>query len=59
MKYIVHLKEKTSGKIEVEAENKLVAIQTTKRMIARNEIPDRIMDESEGIVVKYVEEGID
>ena len=52
----VHLREKLIGSIEVEAQDRPRAIAKAKSLIGRNELPDGVMDESQGITVASVEE---
>lgn len=56
MKFVVHLREKSKGQIEVEAENSQDAIGKVKRLIHMKRLPPGTMEESTGIVVTFTEE---
>jgi hypothetical protein len=56
MKYIVHLRQKRHGKIEVEAETSQEATGKVKRLIHMDRLPKGTMDEESRIVIAFTEE---
>lgn len=56
MKYIVHLREKRNGKLEVEAESSADAMNTAKRLIHTKRLPSTAMESESAIVVTFTEE---
>lgn len=56
MKYIVHLREKRNGKVEVEAESSMDAMSNVKRLIRMDGLPAGAMEKESVIVVKFASE---
>ena len=58
MKYIVHLREKRTGKVEIEAASQYDAIQAVKNLIRNQKLPISAIDRDGGIVVTFAEEKV-
>jgi len=54
MMYVVHLKDRKRGKVEVEASNEFEAMRLAKRMLAKKEVPTSAWEEST-VVVTFAE----
>lgn len=56
MRYAVHLREKRTGKVVVDAETSPDAVNKVKRMIHTNQLPVGAIDRESGIIVTFTEE---
>lgn len=56
MKYDVHLREKRTGKVRVEAETPQDATNKVKRLIHTGRLPEGAIDRESGIIVTFTEE---
>jgi|CXWL01.1.fsa_nt_gi hypothetical protein len=56
MKYIVHLREKRTGQLVVEAETSPDAVNKVKRMIHTKSLPAGAIDRESGIIVTFTED---
>ena len=56
MKYLLHLRQKRHGKIEVEAESSMEAMGKVKRLIHMDRLPKGTMDEESRVVIAFTEE---
>ena len=56
MRFTVHLREKRTGKIVVEAETPQDATNKVKRLIHTGRLPEGAIDRESGIIVTFLEE---
>ena len=58
MKFVVHLRKKRHGKIEVEAESSMDAMGKVKRLIHMGRLPVGAMDDESRVVIAFIEEKV-
>lgn len=56
MRFIVHIREKRTGKVAVVAADEHEAAARVKRMIHTNSLPPGSLDRESGIIVTFTEQ---
>lgn len=58
MRFIVHIREKRTGKVVVAAEDEHEAAARVKRMIHTKSLPTDALDRESGIIVTFTEQEV-